>query len=204
MIKKFESFILENTFNTEMLKDIENVVYLLDDIDVEYTIEEFIDMCRNRDTYNIGYKINIIYVDNFTKEQDLIFDVKNKIVAYLKDLYDIMKVTDAIIVCERKKLLKNDVIKNLIKDEEKINKVNNFVNLALKNIEMVELRNMKIWKNNYNSIFKLENNVYSFYNIWWLFFVKEIELNYVEIRTITKAIIEDFLNETASSIIRQV
>jgi hypothetical protein len=183
MIKKFNQFIKES-FCPDLLSEIEQRCIVLDDNDIEYTIEKYISVTNIFNTYNVGYKIETNYKIDYNKI--------SSIMRYFEKYYKVEKDFIHITITEEKKLTKDEVLELLL-TEEQIKQVEEFsqdiFNRMIKKNNVWYLDNQWIFeydKKNQRMLCQL--------NRWWSFFVDKIDLNYIQIQAISKCLLEEHLN----------
>jgi hypothetical protein len=147
MIKKYYEFITEN-FKDNLILDIEEQLYVLDDLDYEYYIERHMFVYDEYNTYSVGYKIEA------NKKID--YDAIKKTINFLDKHYYISTYESTIYVMEFHELTKNDVFHILSISEEEKNKLEEYSKYLFEN-----MYNKKM--NTYGHSSEINNNVYYVY-----------------------------------------
>jgi hypothetical protein len=182
MIKKFQDFIKES-YDPDLLSEIEQRFVVLDDKDIEYTIEEYISVTNNFNTYNVGYEIK---TDNEIDYNDI-----SSVIRYFEKFYRVVKFSFSVTITEEK-VLKKDEVLNLILNEEQIKKVEEFSKDIFS--KMIQ-KDSKFYLDN-KWIFKQDKKkqvMWCYYDKWWKFFKYKLRLNYEQIQVISKALLEEHL-----------
>jgi hypothetical protein len=183
MIKKFNQFIKES-FCPDLLAEIEQRFIVLDDIDIDYTIEEYIDITYNFNTYNVGYKI--------ITNEGINYEMVSSVIRYFEKYYKVDKYTTKIYITEEKILTKDNLL-NLLLSEDQIKQVEEFS----QDIFSRMIKKDNVWYLDKWWIFELnEKNqrMWCYYDKWWIFFEDKKGLNYKQIQAISKALLEEHLN----------
>jgi hypothetical protein len=183
MIKKFQDFIKES-FCPDLLSEIEQRFVILDDNDIEYTIEKYISVTNKFNIYKVGY---IIRTNNYVN-----YDKISSVIKYFEKFYKVYCIYNVITITEEKVLTKDEVL-NMLLTTEQIKQVEEFSQNIFN--RMVEIDNIYYTDN--KSIFILDERklkVFCYYYKWWEFFECNIVNNHRLIQTITKCLLEDYLN----------
>jgi hypothetical protein len=183
MIKKFQQFIKES-YDLDLLAEIEQRFIIFDDMDIDYTIEEYISVTNNFNTYRIGYKI--------VTNDEIEYDKIKSIIRYFTKYYKVDKFSTFITITEEKILTKDEVL-NMLLTEEQIKKVEEFS----QDIFSGMIKKDNVWYLDKWWIFELDEKnetMWYKYDIWWLFFKDKIGLEYQQIQVISKALLEEHLN----------
>jgi hypothetical protein len=186
MIKKFEQFIKES-FCLDLLSEIEQRFIVLDDMDYEYTIEEYIEGANNFNTYNVGYLIN-------PNNKILNIGEISSVIRYFEKFYNVYTKFGFIIITEEKILTKDEVL-NMLLTEEQIKKVEEFsqdiFNRMIKKDNVWYIDNQWLFDLDYDVLLQ-EHKMLCCYIEWWSFFVNHINIHEF-IEAISKALLEDYL-----------
>jgi hypothetical protein len=183
MIKKFQDFIKES-YDIDLLAEIEQRFVILDDMDIEYTIEKYMMVTNNFNTYRIGYKI--------VTNDEIEYDKIKSIIRYFEKYYEVKIYIKSIIITEEKVLTKDDLL-NLLLSEDQIKQANDFSQDIFNRM----IKKDDVWYLDNHWIFKLDEEnkrMWYYYYIWWEVFEDKIELDYKQIQIISKCLLEDHLN----------
>jgi hypothetical protein len=183
MIKKFQQFIKES-FCPDLLAEIEQRFIVLDDNDIEYTINKYIDITNNFNTYQVGY---IIRTNNYVN-----YDKISSVIKYFEKFYKVFASKKSITITEEKVLTKDEVL-NMTLNETQIKQVEEFSQDIFNRM----IKKDNVWYIKDELIFDQDQKnkiIWCKYNRWWKFFVGQIGLEYQQIQAISKCLFEEHLN----------
>jgi hypothetical protein len=183
MIKKFQDFIKES-FCPDLLAEIEQRFIIFDDLDIEYTIEKDIKVSNNFNTYNVGYKIKTVYKINYN-------DISS-VIRYFEKFYTVEKGYSYIIISEEKVLTKDEVL-NMTLNETQIKQVEEFSQDIFNRM----IKKDNVWYIKDKWIFEQDQKnerMWCQFDRWWRFFEGQIGLEYLQIKVISKCLLEEHLN----------
>jgi hypothetical protein len=190
MIKKFQDFIRES-FCPDLLSEIEQRFVILDDMDYEYTIEEYIEGANNFNTYDVGYLIN-------TNNKILNIEEISSVIRYFEKFYNVYTKFGFIIITEEKILTKDEVL-NMTLNETQIKQVEEFsqdiFNRMTKKYNVWYIDDQWIFKHN-----EVHKKMWCNHDEWWSFFEEDLSLVSQEIQAITKCLLEEKLKYNLSII----
>jgi hypothetical protein len=182
---------IKESYDIDLLAEIEQRFVILDDIDINYTIEEYISTTNNFNTYNVGYKIRT----NDEMEHDKITSA----ISYFEKYYTVRQKNFAFIIITEERILTKDEVLNMLLSTEQIKQVEEFSQDIFNRM----IKKDNVWYLNNQWIFELDEKdqiMWCYYFNWWTFFVEEIGLDYKQIQVITKCLLEDHLKYNVFSI----
>jgi hypothetical protein len=183
MIKKFQQFIKES-YDMDLLSEIEQRFIIFDDMDIDYIIKKYILVTDKFNTYNVGYEIRTF---DYIAYKEI-----TSVIRYFEKYYTVNKFSTFITIYEEKVLTKDEVL-NMLLNSEQIKKFQQFSQDILNRM----IKKDNVWYLDEQLLFKqIEKNktMWCHYHKWWKFFEDKIGLNYELIQVISKALLEEHLN----------
>jgi hypothetical protein len=184
MIKKFEHFIKEG-YNPDLLAEIEQRFVTLDDLDIEYTIEDYVFTSDEFNTYKIGYKIKTnVNVDDYYIEI-------SSVIRYFEKYYKFDIISEYIVIYEKITLSKNELLKLLVNDIDTIKQIEKITLQILEKLR-IDIKENKFYYNNqlWIQIYEIHKTTWV-YSGWYNLF-NNLNINHLDV--ITKALLEDYFN----------